>query len=162
MSQFGAVILAAGMSTRMVENKVLLPWRDGAPIVRHVALKYTNASIAHVVVVTGRDAARVHDCLSDLNLASVHNRDFATGEMLSSVKVGLRALPPSLDAAFIQPADMPCVPSAVIERLAAQHEAGWNLAPRYGGRRGASGAAGSGVLADDAGAAGRGEAARCD
>ena len=39
-------------------------------------------------------------------------------------------------AAFIQPADMPCVPPAVIGELAAAHEAGWNVAPRFEGQRG--------------------------
>ena len=31
------IILAAGLSSRMGENKVLLPWRDGQPLVAHVA-----------------------------------------------------------------------------------------------------------------------------
>ena len=128
----------------MVANKLLLPWRDGDAIVRHVALKYVNASIGQVVVVTGRDAARVGAVLADLDVTCIHNPDFATGEILSSVKVGLRALADDLGlrrhkpvaAAFIQPADMPCVPIAVIGQLAAAHEAGWNVAPRYEGRRG--------------------------
>ena len=128
----------------MVENKLLLPWRDGDAIVRHVALKYVDASIEPVVVVTGRDAPQVRAVLADLNVTCVHNPDYATGEILSSVKVGLRALPDDLGlrrhkpvaACFIQPADMPCVPKEVIGQLAAAHEAGWNVAPRYKGRRG--------------------------
>ena len=144
MSNLGAVILAAGLSSRMIENKLLLPWRDGGAIVRHVALKYVNASIEHVVVITGRDAARIRAVLADLDVTCVHNPDYETGEILSSVKVGLRALADDLGlrghkpiaAAFIQPADMPCVPIEVIGQLAAAHDAGWNVAPRYGGRRG--------------------------
>lgn len=128
----------------MVENKLLLPWRDGGAIVRQVALKYVNASIGQVVVVTGRDASRVRAIVADLDLTCVHNPDFATGEILSSVKVGLRALADDLGlcghkpiaAAFIQPADMPCVPIDVIGQLAAAHEAGWNVAPQHDGRRG--------------------------
>jgi len=133
---FGAIILAAGLSSRMVENKVLLPWRDGEPIVRHVAYQFLWASIGNVIVVTGRDAALVRAAVDGLNVTCVHNSDFATGEMLSSVKVGLRALPAELAGCFIQPADMPCVPVEVIAQLASAHEAGWNLAPRYDGRRG--------------------------
>ncbi len=135
----------------MVENKLLLPWRDGQPIVRHVASLFLLASIKHVIVITGRDAAQVRAAVADLDVTCVHNPDFETGEILSSVKVGLRALPGSLGllgrvdtdrrhrpvaAAFIQPADMPCVPQQVIGQLAAAHEAGWNVAPRYGGQRG--------------------------
>lgn len=135
-SPIGALILAAGLSTRMRENKVLLPWRDGRPIVAHLAAQYTNAGIDPVIIVTGRDAADVRAALADLPAGCVHNPDYASGEMLSSVKVGLSALPVELAAAFIQPADMPCVPPAVIGELAAAHEPGWNVAPRCQGRRG--------------------------
>ena len=133
---FGAMILAAGLSTRMMENKVLLPWRDGLPIVRHVASEFVEVCPGNVLVVTGRDAALVRAAVADLDVSFVHNPDFASGEMLSSVKVGLRALPDGLVASFIQPADMPCVPEEVIGQLAAAHDAGWNVAPRYDGRRG--------------------------
>ena len=134
--RFGAIILAAGLSSRMVENKVLLPWRDGEPIVRHVTSQFAVAVEGEVCVVTGRDAALVRAAVDGLNVTCAHNPDFATGEMLSSVKVGLRALPAELDGCFIQPADMPAVPVEVIGQLAAAHEAGWNLAPRFDGRRG--------------------------
>jgi len=134
--RFGAIILAAGLSTRMIENKLLLPWRDGQPIVRHVTAKYLEEAIGPVIVVTGRDPAAIRVALADLPVTCVHNPEYATGEMLSSVKAGLRALPAGLDAGFIQPADMPCVPTALIAQLAAAHEAGWNVAPQYAGRRG--------------------------
>jgi molybdenum cofactor cytidylyltransferase len=120
----------------MIENKVLLPWHDGEPIVRHVASRFLAASIEKIFVVTGRDAAQVRAALADRNVTCVHNPDFETGEMLSSVKVGLRALPDGLAASFIQPADMPCVPIEVIAQLAAAYETGWNVAPQFEGRRG--------------------------
>lgn len=133
---YGAIILAAGLSSRMVENKVLLPWRDGRPIVRHIAAKFVRVCAGNVLVVTGRDAELVRAALADLDVRCIHNPEFATGEMLSSVKVGLRALPAGLAGCFIQPADMPCVPVDVIAQLLAAHQAGWNAAPRYDGRRG--------------------------
>lgn len=141
---YAALILAAGLSTRMRDNKVLLPWRDGRPIVAHVADLYASAGIDSIIVVTGRDASEVRAAVADLDVRCVHNPDYASGEMLSSVKVGLGALPEGLAlrrhkpvaAAFIQPADMPCVPQSLIGALAAAHEPGWNLAPRCLGRRG--------------------------
>ncbi len=134
--RFGAIVLAAGLSSRMRENKVLLPWRDGKPLVAHAAAKYLKAGIETVIVVTGRDAAEVQAALASLEARCVHNPDYATGEILSSVKVGLKALPADVAAAFIQPADMPCVPAQLIPRLAAAHEPGWNVAPRFEGQRG--------------------------
>jgi molybdenum cofactor cytidylyltransferase len=119
-----------------VENKGLLPWQGGEPIVRHVASRFVGASVAEVCVVTGRDAALVRAALAGLKVACVHNPDFATGEMLSSLKIGLRAIVAALPAVFVQPADMPCVPIEVIMQLAKAHEAGFNLAPSFRGRRG--------------------------
>ena len=133
---YGAIILAAGMSSRMGANKLLLPWRDGLPIVRHVAAKFGSACQGKVFVVTGRDADLTRAALAGLDATCVHNPDYATGEMLSSLKAGLRALPGGLRAVFIQPADMPCLSLDVIAELAAAHEAGWTVAPRYRGRRG--------------------------
>ena len=136
MAAFGALILAAGLSSRMGANKVLLPWTDGQPLVAHVAACFAQAGIDPVCVVTGRDAPQVRAALAPLNITCVHNAEYATGEMLSSVQAGLRALPEGLAAVFIQPADMPGVSVELIGRLAAQHAAGWNVAPRYEGRRG--------------------------
>ena len=133
---YGAIVLAAGTSSRMVENKLLLPWTDSEPIVRHAVSKFIEARIDPIVVVTGRDAELVAASLRGFPLTCVHNPDFAAGEMLSSLKVGLRALPANLAAVFIQPADMPCVPAEVMARLAAAHEPGFNVAPSFEGRRG--------------------------
>ena len=120
----------------MKANKLLLPWRAGQPIVRHVASKYSHAGIGPIIVVTGRDAAQVRAALDDLRVTCVHNPAYETGEMLSSVKAGLRALPDDLAAAFIQPADMPCVPQQVIGQLLEEYDAGWNVAPTHEGQRG--------------------------
>ena len=133
---YAAIILAAGLSSRMIENKLLLPWTDGQAIISQVVSAYVDAGLDPIIVVTGRDAEGVAATLAAYPLTFAHNPDYATGEILSSVKTGLRALPNLLDAAFIQPGDMPCISSAVISRLAAQHEPGFNVAPAYQGQRG--------------------------
>jgi len=133
---FGAIILAAGLSSRMVENKLLLPWTDGEPIINHVLSAYVDAEVDPILVVTGRDADRVAAAVAVYQPTLAHNPDFATGEMLSSVKAGLRGLREGLPAVFIQPGDMPCITSAVISQLAAAHGPGFNVAPLYKGQRG--------------------------
>ena len=136
MSKCGAIILAAGLSSRMVENKLLLPWTDGEAIISQVVKAYSESGVDPIIVVTGRDADRVAAAVAGYRATLVHNPDYATGEILSSVKTGLRSLPNALAATFIQPGDMPCIASDVIRRLSAAHEAGWNVAPRYQGQRG--------------------------
>ena len=136
MTHFGAIILAAGMSSRMKVNKLLLPWRDGQPIVTHAVSKYVRAGIAPIIVVTGRDAEQVAAALAHLPVICRRNPDYKHGEILSSVKTGLTAMPTEAAACFIQPADMPCIPPAIILLLAARHQSGKNTAPRYAGQRG--------------------------
>lgn len=128
-------MLAAGLSKRMGENKLLLPWQDGKPIVAHVTRQFLLAGI-EAIVVTGRGAAQVRAALTGLSARCVHNPDFAAGGMISSLQVGLRALPDTMAAAFIQPADMPGISTALIQQLAREYAAGWSIAPCYGGRRG--------------------------
>ena len=136
MPRFGAVILAAGLSSRMKVNKLLLPWRDGQPIVTHAVLKYVRAGIAPIIVVTGRDAEQAAAALSHLPIICRCNPDYKHGEILSSAKTGLAAMPAEAVACFIQPADMPCIPLSIIPLLAARHQPGKNIAPRYAGQRG--------------------------
>ncbi|MCY4018932.1 MAG: nucleotidyltransferase family protein [Chloroflexi bacterium] len=136
IKSFAAIILAAGLSSRMVENKLLLPWVDGEPIISHVVKAYVDAGLGPIIVVTGREAAVVGAAVAAYGPTLAHNPDFATGEMLSSVKVGLRGLREGLGAVFIQPGDMPCVTSAVIGQLGAAHAPGFNVAPVYQGQRG--------------------------
>lgn len=136
MPHFGAVILAAGLSSRMKANKLLLPWRDGQPIVTHAVSKYVRAGIAPIIVVTGRDAQQVAAALAYLPVICRRNPNYKRGEILSSVKTGLAAMPAEADACFIQPADMPCILPAIIPSLAARHQPGKNIAPRYAGQRG--------------------------
>lgn len=136
MAKLGAVILAAGMSSRMGDFKILLPWWDDRPILLHVIEKYVALKIDPIIVVTGRDADRVQGTVSDLAVQCVHNPDYETGEILSSVNVGLRAMPDDIDATFINPADMPRIPQSIVQTLCDDYQPEKIFAPRYEGQRG--------------------------
>lgn len=136
MPHFGAIILAAGMSSRMGDFKVLLPWKNGSPILLHVLSNYITLNIDPIIVVTGRDADRVQDVVRDLPVTCVYNAEYETGEILSSVKTGLRAMPDGVNAVFINPADMPRIPQIVIEAMQDAYQVGHIIAPRHEGQRG--------------------------
>lgn len=136
MPRFGAIILAAGLSSRMGDFKILLPWTDGQPILWHVVSKYVALNINPILIVTGRDAERVQDTVVGLPVACVHNPDYVTGEILSSVKTGLRAMPDDVDATFINPADMPRIPQSIIQTMQETYQPQHIVAPRYQGQRG--------------------------
>jgi len=117
-----AVVLAAGHSSRMGDNKLLVEL-DGQPLIRH-AVRAALASRAHpVVVVTGNQAERVRAALTGLDVVFAHNSDFASG-MASSLRTGVMAVP-NAAAAMICLGDMPRVTAMHLDQLiAAFGEAG--------------------------------------
>jgi molybdenum cofactor cytidylyltransferase len=134
--RIGVIILAAGLSSRMGDFKILLPWIDNKPILTHVVSKYIALNINPIIIVTGRDAERVQETVAGLPVKCVHNPNYATGEILSSVKIGLQAMPDDVVATFINPADMPRIPQSIIETMQASCQPQQIIAPRYQGQRG--------------------------
>src|SRR5258706_8671440 len=113
----GAVVLAAGKSSRMGSNKLLIDV-GGKPLVRR-AVEAAVKSAAHpVIVVTGNAADEVAKPIEGLPDAIVNNPDYAKG-LSSSLKCGLGALPEDCDGVIILLADMPGVTSALIDKLIA-------------------------------------------
>jgi molybdenum cofactor cytidylyltransferase len=90
MGSTGAVILAAGGSTRMGQPKQLLPFQ-GQPLLRHIASRVLESACRPVIVVLGRDADACRDALAGLPVICVDNPDWPTG-MASSVRAGLAAI----------------------------------------------------------------------
>jgi molybdenum cofactor cytidylyltransferase len=116
--RIGAVLLAAGRSSRMGErNKLLVPI-DGRPLVRHAAEALLASQVERTVVVTGHMAEAVEAALADLPLDFARNPSFTTG-MSSSLRAGLDALPPDLDGVLVALGDMPRVSARLIDRMIA-------------------------------------------
>jgi len=134
----GAIVLAAGMSKRMGQPKVLLPWANGKPILEHILNQLILARVDHITVVTGNRAGEVLQIAAKMGIETVFNPDFAAGEMLSSVKTGLRALPPHLAAAMIVLGDQPRIQPRVVAQVLTTYAEGANdiVAPSYQRRRG--------------------------
>jgi molybdenum cofactor cytidylyltransferase len=114
-----AVVLAAGSSSRMGRNKLLLPL-DGETMVRRAA-RTAVAATDRVVVVIGHDAARVRAELDGLACAVVMNPDHARGTG-TSVHAGVRAAA-GADAVVVVLADMPFVTTDMIAALVGRYRA---------------------------------------
>ena len=99
----------------MGRHKLLLPWRGRAIIADVVAR--VAAAASPVVVVTGRDAQATADGLAGRVVQLVHNSNYAAGEMISSVKAGVAALPATCAAFFLVLGDQPGVAAMTFERL---------------------------------------------
>ena len=131
-----AIILAAGRSRRMGVQKLLMPF-GGRTVIGHIAGEILRSPVDRTFVVVGQDAARIAEALAGLPLTLVTNAD-AEGEMLSSVRCGLRALPPDCEAVLVALGDQPTLTSDLVGRMirAFRDEGRGIVVPVYGGRPG--------------------------
>ena len=133
-----AIVLAAGLSSRMGQCKALLPWGEKRSVIEQILGQLQQTDLQDILVVTGNMAEQVTAKAGAMGIATVHNPDYATGEMLSSLKVGLLAQPETVSAALVVLADQPRLQPGVVHQLtdAYQQGKGEIVAPRYQGQRG--------------------------
>ena len=135
--KFGAVITAAGLSSRMGAFKPLLPLGNVPVIVRVIgALREGGAE--DIAVVTGRDARLLEEALVSYGLSFIHNRDYAHTDMFHSAALGFEFMAGRVDGLFFTPADTPFFGAAVVRLLAERLRQGAEhiVIPVYRGRRG--------------------------
>jgi molybdenum cofactor cytidylyltransferase len=127
------IVLAAGASSRMGTNKLLLVL-EGESVVRRAVRRALDAGLAPAVVVLGHDAERVSRELDGLACSPVLNPDPARG-MSSSLGTGVAALSADAVAAAVVLADMPLVTAEMIAGLVRRYRAGPEplVAAEYGG-----------------------------
>ena len=131
-----AIILAAGRSRRMGTQKLLLPF-GGRTVIGHIIGEVLRSPIDEVVVVVGPDSAAVADALAGMRVKIVANPD-AGGEMLLSVRCGLRTLTPDCEAVLVALGDQPTITARLIGRMIEAYRAAGRgiLVPVHGGRPG--------------------------
>jgi molybdenum cofactor cytidylyltransferase len=113
------VVLAAGASTRLGRNKLLIEI-EGEPLVRRTVGRALNAGLAPVIVVLGHEAALVIAALAGLPCTVVINDEYARGINVS-LQTGIRAVPDGSAAAIVMLADMPFVTSSMLATLVARY-----------------------------------------
>ena len=136
-----SVVLAAGKSERMGRQKMSLPWRD-TTVIGQVVTTLVSAGLDQVVVVTGGGREDVELALSSLPqdwpVRTVVNLDYAAGEMLSSLQVGVASLGGLIEAALVALGDEPQMEGEVVKAILSAHrQSGAGLViPSYAMRRG--------------------------
>ena len=121
-ADIGAVILAAGPSTRMDTPKQILHFR-GETLVRRAASAAIEAGCWPVVVVTGAHAVVTREALLGLDVQEAENKEWESG-MSSSLRVGIEALVktvPRISAIVLMLCDQPFVTREIIAGLVSAH-----------------------------------------
>ncbi len=132
-AKVGAIVLAAGRSSRMGANKLVADL-DGRPVVAHVVGALAAAALP-VLVVTGHDPAAVEAAISGPEIAFVHAADYARG-MSRSLAAGLAAVPAEWTSALLCLGDMPRIRPETCRALAALAGSAPAVVPVFAGRRG--------------------------
>lgn len=158
MQRIAGIILAAGESARMGEDKALLPcpatplsgarpqagglsppegWA-GKTFLEHLLVALKNTPVGLVRVVLGANAAAVQKKIPFRPPEVVVNREWHKGQ-LSSLIAALDTLPRGMvDAAVVCLVDHPCVSRRLIQTLIEKFQQSGKLigVPTYRGRRG--------------------------
>jgi len=115
------IILAAGQSKRMGQPKMLLPWGN-VTVIEQVIHIFAVAGMEDILVITGGAHERVQEIIvkshTNFPVRSVYNKDYESGEMLSSIQCGLRDLTEKgIEAAIIGLGDQPQVEASSVRRV---------------------------------------------
>ncbi|MBI4467464.1 MAG: nucleotidyltransferase family protein [Acidobacteria bacterium] len=137
MERIAGIILAAGESSRLGEDKALLAW-GGGTFLGNLVAALKNSPVGLVRVVLGANAAEVERRVKFGTAEVVVNHDWQKGQ-LSSLLAALDSLPSGLvEAAVVCLVDHPCVSSQLIQTLIEKFQESEKLIvlPTYQGRRG--------------------------
>jgi len=113
------VVLAAGKSTRMKKNKLLLKI-DGETLIEHIMKAAKESSAEEVIVVLGYEAQKIREKLAKLDCKLVVNENYMKGQS-GSVKVGLSAVSSNAEAVMILPADVALIDPESINRVVEEY-----------------------------------------
>lgn len=131
-----ALVLAAGCSSRMGTQKLLLPF--GSKIVlTHIVDQVLSSKVDKVYVVTGHKPQLISKELSGKPVTIIHNPEYQSG-MLSSVRAGLRDIPKKCRMVLMTLGDQPSVTAELINQMIQAFSESQKriIVPVYNGKRG--------------------------
>ena len=137
MERIAGIILAAGESARMGEDKTLLGW-GATTFLEHLLRQVKESRVGLVRVVLGANAQAVQKRIQFGTAELVVNKNWKKGQ-LSSLIAALDSLPRGMvEAALVCLVDHPCITSTLIRQLMDTFQASGQLIviPTYRGQRG--------------------------
>ena len=112
----GAVVVAAGMSSRMGDFKPMLSI-GSISVAQRVVATLKQAGAARVVVVTGYNAEELERHLASSGVVFLRNENYRTTHMFDSALIGLRYLRDKCRQVLFTPVDIPLFTAATVDAL---------------------------------------------
>ena len=116
MMQTGALIVAAGKSSRMGDFKPMLQL-GSISIAQRVINNFRQAGISKIVVVTGYNADALERHLASNHVIFLRNEDYETTHMFDSVRIGLEYLKDKVDTVLFTPVDVPLFTAHTVTQM---------------------------------------------
>lgn len=129
----GAVVVAAGMSSRMKAFKPMLEI-DSESAVRRIILTLRQGGAEPIVLITGNQAMLLEKHVFDMGVICLQNEEYATTQMFDSAKIGLSYLQDKCDNILFTPVDVPLFSASTVRSLL-QNKTGISV-PVCGGMEG--------------------------
>jgi CTP:molybdopterin cytidylyltransferase MocA len=132
----GGIVLAGGRSKRMGRPKALLE-AGGSTFLERAVRVLAAGGCEEVVVVVNSDDPTLADLAEQLGARITHGAG-AGSEQIDSLRAGLQALPPELEAVVVLPVDHPLVEPSTVRQIVEAFRAGAApiVRPVYEGRHG--------------------------
>lgn len=133
MQRTAAIIVAAGMSTRMAQFKQLMKI-GSRTMAERVAVNFQRAGVKEIVMVTGCHSRQLEKELQGFGITFLENKDYETTQMFDSAKIGLEYWKGRCDRVLFCPADIPFFMEKTVSSLLERQ--GDVIQPEYQGRAG--------------------------
>lgn len=136
ISRTAGIVLAAGSSKRLEGLKQLLSLK-GKPFIAWVVEAALEGGLDPINVVVGDNSKQIKEALQGYEVKFLENPDPEKGQA-SSLKVGVRELSPTSEAAIFLLADMPLIRGDLVAKLVERHHSTLSpiVMPHHGGKRG--------------------------
>jgi molybdenum cofactor cytidylyltransferase len=131
-----AILLAAGKSQRMGQNKLLMPF-DGGTIIERTLDNLLRSGVREVIVVLGAKGVEINAAIGEREVVVVLNPNYARG-MSTSLQTGLNMVSKMARFILVALGDQPLITTATYDRLveAALASNKGLIVPVYQGQRG--------------------------
>lgn len=118
MEKTGAVLVAAGLSSRMHSFKPLLPF-GRVTIAEHVVQTMKQLGADPIVVVTGYRGEELERQLFYFGVRFVKNQQYRETQMFDSIRLGVQAVSQQCGRILIMPMDMPGIRLETFQKVLA-------------------------------------------